>query len=108
MSKPTKETKFLPLSKIGNYIDEKKYWCDAIVFSPETENNHFEGCPPYISICKEDDYTGENDIYFEIPKIIAYYGKKHAGFTTDGRKRIKESGARELANEIKSLLFINK
>jgi len=75
--KPNKETQFLPLSEIDKYCNKKKFYCDAVVFSPETENDHFYGCPPYISIRKVD-HT-DDEIFFQVHDIIGYYAKTHPG-----------------------------
>lgn len=80
MSKPNKETIFLPITELINYSDKEKYYCCGVVFSPETENDHFEECPPYIQI-KYKDYHEEDNLFFEVPEIIAYYGKVHAGYS---------------------------
>jgi hypothetical protein len=100
--KPTKDTKFLPISKLSKYIDQEKYFCCAIVFSPETENDHFEGCPPYIEI---NEMNGKR-LYFEVPQIVAYYGKVHAAYTMEGMSRRIKQGERNMANKIKDLLEI--
>ncbi len=76
--KPTIDTKFLPIQELQNYIDKSKWCCSAIVFSPDTENDHFRGCPPYIAIDSETDFKIET-LYFEVPQIIAYYGTVHVG-----------------------------
>ncbi len=102
--RPTEKTKFKPLSEIGKYSDEKNYFCSAVVFSPETENNHFKGCPPYIEI----SYTNINKppIYFEVPEIVAYYAKTHPCYTMKGIENWRKTGERDLANKIKALLDI--
>ncbi len=102
--RPTKETTFLPLSDIAKYSDKDKYYCSAIVFSPDTENNHFAGCPPYIKI--NSVIGDEGDMFFEVPEIIAYYGKVHAGYTMAGKKKSVEEGKRILRSSIKLLLEI--
>ena len=104
--KPNKETEFKPLSEIGNYSDKDKYFCNAVVFSPETENRHFEGCPPYIRISKVDDYDTDNDLYFEVPEIVAYYAKTHPCYTMRGNENNIKKGERQMANKIKLLLDI--
>lgn len=102
---PTSKTVFLPIQELANYSDKSKYFCSAIVFSPETENNHFHGCPPYIRL---DDVAGtEESIYFKVPVIIAYYGYAHAGYTMAGADRKVQEGEKNLANKIKTLLDIN-
>lgn len=102
--KPTKETIFLPISELEKYNDSQKYYCMAIVFSPETENEHFDGCPPYIAIGHVD--FKENDLYFKVPEIVAYYGKIHAGYTMKGLKDTEKKGEEILAKKIKCLLNI--
>ena len=102
--KPDKKTKFLPLSEIGKYVDEKKYFCTAVVFSPETENEHFIGCPPYIEIMLEDETN--YSIYFEVPGIIAYYAKTHPAYTMAGLEKRFQAGRQNMAEEIKRLLNI--
>lgn len=100
---PQKDTVFLPLQELDNYSDSTKWFCSAVVFSPETENNHFDGCPPYIRI---DDAEGLNDqsLFFEVPGIVAYYGSAHAGYTMAGLDNKIKEGERQLANKIKTLL----
>ncbi len=105
--RPTHETKFLPISELDKYTNEADYFCTDIVFSPDTENDHFTGCPPYICIHHQKDFNNENVLFFEVPKIVAYYGKVHAGYTmAHYEKRLKE-GERRLANKIKDLLNCN-
>lgn len=99
---PNKDTVFLSFSELENYTDEKKYFCSAVVFSPETENDHFHGCPPYISI--DDVDMIEDTKYFKVPNLIAYYAKTHPGYTMKGQKYQREQGRRELVREIKNLL----
>jgi hypothetical protein len=106
MSKPNSQTKFKLISELVNYSDDKKYFCSGIVFSPETENDHFRGCPPYIEINEVNDYESNNTLYFEVPKIVAYYGSKHAGYTMKGREQCEEVGKSQLAFEIRKLLNI--
>lgn len=100
---PQPKTKFLPISELDNYKDSDKYFCSAVVFSPETENNHFHNCPPYITICEVDDIMAE-EIYFEIPKIVAYYAKTHSCYTMEGMKRQREQGERDFKIKLKQLL----
>lgn len=102
---PNTNTTFLPFSEIENYSDKDKFFCTGIVFSPETENNHFEGCPPYIEICSSIDY--DTTFYFKVPEIIAYHAKVHDGYTMEGMKKRLKEGERNLANEIKSLLMLH-
>lgn len=102
--KPTRETIFLPISQLEKYKDETKFACIAVVFSPETENNHFTGCPPYIHMT--EIYAFYNDYYFEIPNIIAYYAKTHLEYTMQGLKNREKEGERILARKIKNLLEI--
>lgn len=97
---PNKETKFLPLSQIGEYLDEKEYFCYSITFDP-SEQKLFSDCPPYIQICSENDF--DFNLYFEIPKIIAYYAVEHAGYTFKGRDNMIEQGRRQIKNELKDL-----
>lgn len=99
--KPNQQTKFLPLSEIGKYTDKDKYFCMSLVFSPDTENDHFKGCPPYIEIIEN---KGDKSIFFEVPEIVAYYAKMHPGYTMQGLQNREREGARKLANKIKSLL----
>jgi len=106
MSIPTKQTVFKPLSEINHYCDETRWFCSAIVFSPETENDHFKGCPPYIEISDTLDYRDEFTLHFEVPKIIAYYGSVHAGYTLSGIDNYMKQGKIQLASELKSLLNI--
>lgn len=104
--RPNKETKFLPIEELKNYTDSSKYCCIGIVFSPETENDHFRGCPPYIQLshCEHDKW--DDEIFFEVPSIIAYYGYKHAGYTMKGQEYQRKTGEMNLANGIKDLLDI--
>lgn len=106
MYRPNKLTEFKPLSEIANYTDKDKYFCAGVVFSPETENDHFQGCPPYIEIDEVDDYEGNNTVYFEVPEIVAYYAKEHAGYTMRGKDNSKEQGRQDMARKIKNLLDI--
>ena len=103
--KPTRDTVFKPISELADYSDSEKYFCFAVVFSPETENDHFYGCPPYIGI-GHNDYS-EEEIYFEIPVIVAYYAKTHPGYTLAGLERRENEGARKFKNELKRLLDID-
>lgn len=100
---PQKDTKFLPIQEIANYSDEEKWFSSAIVFSPETENNHFDGCPPYIRI-DDAEVLKRESLFFEVPAIVAYYGTYHAGYTMACQERKIKEGERQLANKIKSLL----
>ena len=102
--RPNKETKFKPIEELKNYTDNEKYFCSEIVFSPETENDHFQGCPPYIQITETNNY--DKEINFEVPEIIAYYGKQHAGYTITGMNEQEKRGAEKLANKLKHLLDI--
>ena len=102
MRKPNNKTIFLPLSKLSKYSDKTKYFCSGVVFSPETENDHFEGCPPYIEINTTNGY-GE-PIFFEVPEIVAYYAKTHPGYTMRGIDNHIKQGRRDLANDFKKLL----
>ena len=107
MSRPTSKTIFKNLSQIDHYKDDKKYYCSAVVFSPDTENEHFSGCPPYIRICKVSGLDSD-DIYFKVPEIVAYYAKTHPGYTMAGIKKHEERGRRQLAEELKRLLNIKE
>lgn len=105
MPRPTKETKFLQLDEIRNYSDPDKYYCFAVVFSPDTENDHFHGCPPYIGISKvQEDFKDEDDFYFEVPGIIAYYAKTHPCYTMTGIQNNILRGERRMAEKIRNLL----
>lgn len=105
MPKPNTQTKFLPLSAIEKFSDSQKYYCFAVVFSPATENDHFEGCPPYIAISESNnDFDSENDYYFEIPHIIAYYAKTHPVYTQQGIENNILKGERRMAERIRNLL----
>lgn len=104
MTRPNKKTQFLPLSEIEKYTDEKKWYCCAVVFSPETENDHFDGCPPYIEIRSNDEEV--DSLFFQVPQIVAYYAKTHPCYTMKGIDNHRQQGARELAQKIKSLLEI--
>lgn len=104
MSRPNSKTEFKPISELANYSDPEKWFCAGVVFSPETENEHFHGCPPYIEI--NDVRLGGISIYFEVPEIVAYYAKTHAGYTHAGIKRYKEQGAAEIKREIARLLKV--
>lgn len=95
----TEETFFRPLSDLEGMTDEEKYICTAIVFSPDTEEQHFKGCPPYIKIESTDFFKPET-YYFKIPEIVAYFASHHAGFTTKGIQNYKEQGADDLRNSI--------
>ena len=105
--RPTKNTVFKPLAEIDNYCDKDKYYCTAVVFSPETENDHFHNCPPYIEINEVDDYEENNTVYFEVPEIVAYYAKTHPAYTMRGIDNYIKQGERKMQNKIKSLLDIN-
>ncbi len=100
--RPDQNTVFLPISELENYKDPEKYFCYGIVFSPETENEHFHGCPPYIKICAVNDY--EIELYFEVPEIVAFYGKEHAGYTMKGMDNRFLEGKRIQKEELKSLI----
>ncbi len=100
---PYKNTEFKSITELEKYAEGTEYFCNAVVFSPETENNHFDGCPPYIQIMSMD---GENSFYFKIPEIVAYYAKTHPCYTHVGKENDKKEGARELAKKIKRLLDI--
>lgn len=102
--KPTKDTEFLPISQLGYYQDKNKYFCSAIVFSPETENDHFVGCPPYIELNHVLPFEEDKPIYFKIPEIIAYFGTIHCGYTMKGKENSRKQGEKDMANKIKSLL----
>lgn len=102
--KPTEETKFKSISELTKYSDEDKYFCSAVVFSPETENDHFYGCPPYIEICEVKNSSTR--IYFEVPEIVAYYAKTHPCYTMQGIANNIKEGERKMANKIKSLLDV--
>lgn len=101
--KPDSKTVFLPISELEKYKNDKEYFCSAIVFSPETENQHFHGCPPYISI-DSVEYGEIETLYFEVPSIVAYYAHTHAGYTMSGLDRREKEGERKLANKVKKLL----
>ncbi len=103
---PNKKTKFLPIEELKNFTDSSKYCCIGIVFSPETENNHFHGCPPYIHLthCEADKW--DDEMFFEVPEIIAYYGEKHAGYTMRGNEYQRKQGAHDLVSKMKNLLDI--
>ena len=103
--RPTKNTEFLPLSKIDLYCNDTDYFCHEINFDPSYRNECFEGCPPYILICNSY-FSKVTDLYFEIPKIIAYYAKVHAGYTYEGRNKCIEEGKRLLSRDLKQLLNI--
>ncbi len=101
--KPNNKTEFKPISELPNYSNKDEYFCSAVVFSPDTENEHFRGCPPYIQVTSMD---GENDFYFEIPNIVAHYAKTHPCYTLKGKENDKKEGERRLAQKIKHLLDI--
>lgn len=101
--KPNESTMFLDLSDINKYSDKNIFFCSAVVFSPETENNHFEGCPAYLTICNKNNM---DNYYFKIPEIIAYYAKTHPCYTMQGKENDKKQGELNLANKIKELLHI--
>lgn len=104
MALPSTNTVFLPLAQLQEYED-KGYYCRAIVFSPETENNHFEGCPPYICMVAPD-HKAYGHLFFEVPKSVAYYGSKHAGYTMAGKRNSEAEGRRALQRELCDLLGI--
>ena len=105
--KPNINTLFRQLSDITNYSDKENYYCCDVVFSPETENEHFPGCPPYIAIVDiEKSYSSEYIMYFEVPEIIAYYAKTHPCYTLTGLENREKEGERKMANKIKALLNI--
>lgn len=101
--RPQKTTEFKPISELENYTSREGYFCTAVVFSPETENSHFEGCPPYIALCN-GDHT--EDVYFKVPDSVAYYAKMHSGYTMKGLDNARKSGRRDLAADIKRLLEV--
>ncbi len=104
MKMPNKNTVFLPIEELKNYSDKDKYVCCGVVFSPETENNHFDGCPPYIEIFENIPSLEGEHLYFEVPEIVAYYAKTHPCYTMAGRERRIEEGKRLMKQEIKNLL----
>jgi len=106
MRNPNCDTIFKSISELPNYSDKEKYYCSAVVFSPETENDHFDGCPPYIEIRGVNCYDPADSIFFEVPKIVAYYAKVHPCYTLQGIENNIEKGERRLANKIKKLLEI--
>jgi len=104
--KPTNKTKFLPISELANYSDPEKWFCCAVVFSPETENQHFYGCPPYIEISQADGIADES-LFFEVPEIVAYYAKTHPCYTMEGMQRRIDEGKRLARAELKNALGFN-
>ena len=100
---PNQKTQFLKMSEIEKYSDKDKYCCAGVVFSPDTENNHFHGCPPYIEI---HEINGDEVFYFEVPEIVAYYAKTHPGYTMEGRKNNIKEGERLMAQKLRDLLKI--
>lgn len=102
--RPTRETKFLPLTEINKFSDKKDWFCSAVVFSPETENDHFVGCPPYIQISAQNCI--DDDVFFEVPEIVAYYAKTHPCYTMKGKENDVKRGERQMAQKIKQLLDI--
>jgi len=106
MNRPNSKTKFKELSEIDKYSDPKKYFCVGVVFSPDTENDHYSGCPPYIEICKVEGCT--ESIYFRVPEIVAYYAKTHPQYTMRGLERRVEAGKRLMTEEFKRLLNIKE
>lgn len=100
--KPNKETIFKPISELENYSDKTKWFCTAVVFSPETENNHFDKCPPYIQINLIDN--SQEAVYFKVPEIVAYYAKTHPCYTMKGIENHIKEGERKMAQKIKDLL----
>ena len=105
--RPNRFTKFKPISELENYVDSKKYFCSDIEFAPEEDKGSFTGCPPYISIDETDDLEYNKTLYFKIPEIVAYYAKKHAGYTSRGRDQIEDQGRRQLIRDIKLLLKLD-
>lgn len=103
---PTPKTEFKPIEDLKNYSDESKWFCHGIVFSPETENSHFHQCPPYIRISSLEDMTAD-DLFIEVPKIVAYYASVHAGFTMRGRENIAAQAVREFKQKLRSMLSID-
>ncbi len=101
--KPNKKTHFRSFNDIERFSDKDEYFCVSIVFSPDTENDHFEGCPPYIELVSKEDHES---IFFEVPEIIAYYGKVHVGYTHRGLENREKEGARKLQVSLKNLLNI--
>lgn len=99
---PQKGTNFKPISELIHYSDKELWFCTGVVFSPETENNHFEGCPPYIHLGSVN--CDEDDVFFEVPEIVAYYAKTHPCYTMAGIKGHIKQGEREMALKIKRLL----
>ena len=106
MKLPNRDTKFKPIEDLSLYSNSEKYFCNGVVFSPETENNHFDGCPPYIEI--SECYHTNKTYYFEIPEIVAYYAKTHPCYTMQGIENHRKQGARNLANKIRDLLNIGE
>jgi len=104
---PDKNSTFKPLSEIDKYIDSEKYYCTGVVFSPETENNHFYKCPPYIEINEVNDFEENNTLYFEVPEIIAHYAGFHCGYTMQGRRDAEDRGRHMRSAELKKLLDIS-
>jgi hypothetical protein len=102
--KPDRNTIFLPITELLKYSQGGEYCCSAVVFSPETENDHFIGCPPYIRI--EDTNTFDKTYFFEVPEIVAYYAKTHPCYTMKGKENDRKAGQREMAQKIKGLLEI--
>ena len=103
---PDKNTIFKPVSELVNYSDKEKYFCNSIVFSPETENNHFHKCPPYICIVSLEDY--ETEYYFEVPEIVAYYAVTHPCYTMKGIEMYQKRGEENFKAKLKDLLGCNK
>jgi hypothetical protein len=101
---PDQNTEFLDIAQIAEY-ETQGYFCIAIVFSPETENNHFRGCPPYIGLSHQDTLQ---DVFFRVPNSVAYYGKTHAGYTMRGRDKAVEHGKHILQCELAQLLGLKK
>ena len=99
---PNRDTEFLPFSKMAQYTNEEEYFCTAIVFSPETENNHFHNCPPYIHLQGVEDYETDG-LYFEVPYIVAYYGKTHPCYTMQGNENNRRQGAHDFKLKLKRL-----
>ena len=91
----------MPIEELNKYSNSDEFYCCAVVFSPETENDHFHGCPPYIEI---GTVKGDESFFFKVPEIVAYYAKTHPGYTMQGIEKRRKQGERDMANKIKALL----
>lgn len=107
--KPKSTDIFRPIEEIKDFVDETKYFCNHVSFSPEEDSIDFwdkpHTYPPsFIEITEIDDFN--NVYYFEIPKIVAYYAKTHPRYTYKGIEDHKNQGEWQFKNKLKRMLDI--